>query len=174
MVKCGVYKITCLLNDKIYIGSSKNILRRFSQHKNFLKKGGHHNYYLQEDWDKYGEENFKFEILEECKEGERYILEQKYLDLLRPFWYTDIGYNIQEDTQPVYDGIKIYIHEPDKDGIDGRGYIHRGFGHDKMPITDIDLQTKTRQQLKEEYLGWLYTKDLWEFMIMCNPDLSEQ
>lgn len=174
MAKCGVYKITCLSNDKIYIGSSRNISRRFCHHKNSLRKEKHHNHYLQEDWNKYGEENFKFEILEECKEDERYDLEQKYLDLLRPFWYTDIGYNIQEDAQQVYDGIKIYIHEPDENGIDGRGYIHRGFGHGKMPIMDIDLKTKTRKQLKEEYLGWLYMKDLWSDMIICDPNLAEQ
>lgn len=170
-IKSGVYKITCLKNNKIYIGSSKNISKRFSSHKNQLKNKKHHNYFLQKDWIKYGKENFKFEILELCEPNKRFDLEQKYLDEIKPFYYNN-GYNIQETTTEVYDGFKICVHEPNE--TDGRGYIHRGFGFDKMPITEEDLKDKTKEQLKDEYLGWINTRDIWEDMIICNPDLAEQ
>jgi group I intron endonuclease len=58
---CGVYKITCLENGKIYIGSSKNINSRWNNHRWNLRNGKHHNYFLQSDWDMYGEDVFVFE-----------------------------------------------------------------------------------------------------------------
>lgn len=60
----GIYKITCLSNDKIYIGSSVDIKKRWNSHKHYLRKGIHANNYLQNSWNKYGEKNFKFEVVE--------------------------------------------------------------------------------------------------------------
>jgi group I intron endonuclease len=77
----GIYKIKNLVNDKCYYGSSKNIEKRWVIHKNHLKNGKHHNIHLQRSWDKYGENNFVFEVVEECDETILLELEQKYLDL---------------------------------------------------------------------------------------------
>ena len=60
----GVYKIECILNNKVYIGQSNNIYYRWSRHKSKLRKNCHLNYLLQNDYNKYGENNFKFIILE--------------------------------------------------------------------------------------------------------------
>lgn len=46
-VKSGIYKITNVVNNKIYIGSACNIMQRFSNHKSSLRKGKHHSIYLQ-------------------------------------------------------------------------------------------------------------------------------
>lgn len=170
MAKCGVYKITCLSNDKIYIGSSKDISNRFRQHKYLLKKYKHDNKFLQNDWNKYGESNFKFEILEECNEEDRFNLEQKYFDELEPFWDYGNGYNIQKHAMEVYTGERIFIHQPDEK--DGRGYIYKGFHSPKMPIIDKHLK-KTRKELLDEYEGWTTLRDLWNDMLACNPDLEE-
>ena len=59
---CGIYKITNNINNKFYIGSSKNITKRFKEHKWRLKNNKHPNNKLQNSWNKYGEENFKFEV----------------------------------------------------------------------------------------------------------------
>ncbi len=93
---CGVYKITCLINDKIYIGSSNNIKKRWKVHKNELNKNNHDNMFLQRDWNRFGEKNFIFEVLEECKITEQYVMEQKYLDELQPFYKDGTGYNINK------------------------------------------------------------------------------
>ena len=58
----GIYKITNNVNGKFYIGSSQNISRRWYDHKRELRIQKHHNKYLQRAWNKYGEENFSFEI----------------------------------------------------------------------------------------------------------------
>lgn len=60
----GIYKIECILNNKVYIGQSSNIYYRWSFHKSKLRKNCHINYLLQDDYNKYGENNFRFIILE--------------------------------------------------------------------------------------------------------------
>ena len=77
----GVYRIKNLVNDKCYYGSSKNIEKRWLTHKNHLNSGKHHNVPLQRAWNKYGEDNFSFEVVEECEEIILLEVEQYYLDL---------------------------------------------------------------------------------------------
>lgn len=65
----GIYKIECLVNGKVYIGQSVDINRRLRTHKSMLKNNNHKNNYLQRSWNKHSEENFTFEIIENCKEN---------------------------------------------------------------------------------------------------------
>lgn len=62
----GIYKITNLLNGKVYIGQSVDIEKRWSTHKAELKNNYHYNFHLQNAWNKYGEESFEFSVVEEC------------------------------------------------------------------------------------------------------------
>lgn len=48
-------------------------------HFNSLRKGIHHNLYLQRSWNKYGEENFIFEILEKCEESILLLKEKEWI-----------------------------------------------------------------------------------------------
>ena len=62
----GIYGIRNLINDKIYVGQSINIQKRWEQHRSALKHKKHDNRHLQAAWNKYGKDNFIFEVLEEC------------------------------------------------------------------------------------------------------------
>ena len=62
----GIYKYTNKLNNKIYIGRSVNITRRKWEH---LHQPSPYSYFDQ-TLKKIGEENFDFEIIEECSESE--------------------------------------------------------------------------------------------------------
>lgn len=62
MSKQGIYKITCIVNGKIYIGKSIDIDNRMYEHKTSLKSNRHANKKLQADYNKYGIDNFIFEI----------------------------------------------------------------------------------------------------------------
>ncbi len=64
MAISGIYKIVCNFTGKLYIGSSVDIETRWRLHKSRLRNNIHHNIYLQRSWNKYGESNFKFEIIE--------------------------------------------------------------------------------------------------------------
>lgn len=95
----GIYKITNKVNNKSYIGSSNNIKRRWKQHINLLNKGEHHSIKLQRAWNKYGQDNFKFEILEECDVEKLLYLEQFYIDKYKAYFE---GYNSKEKTRDIY------------------------------------------------------------------------
>lgn len=80
----GIYKITCIKNGKVYIGQAINLESRITNHKCRLKNNYHDNLHLQRAWNKYGSENFKFEIIEECGEDE--------LDSRERYWINFYGY----------------------------------------------------------------------------------
>lgn len=77
---CGVYKIQNNVNEKIYIGSSFNVSKRFMDHLSRLKNNIHRNKHLQSSVNKYGINNFTFSIVEECKEDFLIEREQFYID----------------------------------------------------------------------------------------------
>lgn len=63
----GIYAIENIINGKKYIGQvchKKGASRRFIEHKSLLKLDKHYNKYLQNAWNKYGESNFEFKMLE--------------------------------------------------------------------------------------------------------------
>lgn len=64
----GIYKITNLVNQHSYIGQSKDIETRWKRHKRTAnnKNDKSYNYPLYKAIRKYGENNFSYEILEEC------------------------------------------------------------------------------------------------------------
>ena len=80
----GIYKIKNLLNGKCYIGSSVAIHQRWAIHNRLLKRQKHHSILLQRAWDKCGEENFIYEILEKVEQTKLLEREQYYLDSLKP------------------------------------------------------------------------------------------
>lgn len=75
----GIYCIENKINNKKYIGQSVDIKNRWSKHKNELESNIHHNQYLQQSWNKYGKENFKFYIIIECSKSELNELEICYI-----------------------------------------------------------------------------------------------
>lgn len=78
----GIYKITNTTNNRIYIGSSKNVEYRFVQHLSQLMANTHHSYKLQSDFNKYGISAFSFNILEIVANDKDLLKrEQYYIDL---------------------------------------------------------------------------------------------
>lgn len=92
----GIYQIRNLTTGKVYIGSTANKLgfkERWRTHRNKLYKNKHCNQYLQRAWNKYGKEDFVFEILKICPKEECIKNEQFYLDKIKPY-NSGIGYNL--------------------------------------------------------------------------------
>lgn len=91
---CGIYCVENMVNNKRYIGQSVDLKSRLYHHKSNLKNNKHKNRHLQFAVDKYGIDNFKFYIIEECSvecldERERY-----YISLYRSD-NEDFGYNVE-------------------------------------------------------------------------------
>ena len=63
--KSGIYKIS--FNELSYIGSSVNLYERLAHHISDLRKNKHHSKLMQNYFNKYGETQFKIEILEYCE-----------------------------------------------------------------------------------------------------------
>lgn len=59
----AIYEIKNIINNKRYIGGSTNVIRRFRQHKSFLKKGNHPNHLLQQDYNTYGGHVFEYNTI---------------------------------------------------------------------------------------------------------------
>lgn len=81
----GIYKITNEINGDCYIGSSKDIEKRWKQHLYLSQKQGkHYEYHLYRAFRKFGIENFSFAVLELCQEEQLIELEQKYYSIYNP------------------------------------------------------------------------------------------
>lgn len=60
----AIYVILNKAIDKPYVGQSTVPMERKSQHEVALRTGKHHNAALQGDYNKYGEKNFEFKVVE--------------------------------------------------------------------------------------------------------------
>ena len=82
--KSGIYKITNITNGKFYIGSSVNIYNRKHTHITHLNKNIHHNQHLQNSYNKYGKDEFLFEVVEYCNKEKLFKREQYFINNLKP------------------------------------------------------------------------------------------
>jgi len=153
---CCVYSVTNNINNKVYIGQSIDVERRWSQHK--YGKG---NLILKNAIKKYGLNNFEFKILEEVltdKKNKNQIIEeltkieQKWFDLKKPY-LKENGYNIQKTSKPNL--------TPNRDKNFGEkiSKIKIDNNHTGKPVNQYDLNGKFIKEWKsaaeiERVLGY--------------------
>lgn len=100
----GIYQIINLTNQKSYIGSSQQIYNRTYEHKRNLIAGKHTNTHLQNAWNKVGEENFAYKILETLNNPSTEFLEERENYWIE-FYNThddNKGYNKQKATRGTF------------------------------------------------------------------------
>ncbi len=101
----GIYGIRHKLSKLIYVGSSCNIINRWRRHRWLLRLDKHPNPYLQNAWNKYGEEAFEFIILEEIENLENLSIKEKYWMDYYKSYLDNYGYNaklITKDDEQRY------------------------------------------------------------------------
>lgn len=105
MNKAGIYVIENTVNGLIYVGSSRQLRIRKQQHFNELTNNKHGNPYLQNAFNLYKRENFKFRVLEYVTNVETiFVREQYYIDLYKSYDRTK-GYNISRNAEiPILTG----------------------------------------------------------------------
>jgi len=79
-----IYKITNKKNGDLYIGSTSNFTKRYYTHINHIRINKQSCVLLVRAVRRYGEDNFKLEIIEECEQSILIAREQFYLDTLNP------------------------------------------------------------------------------------------
>lgn len=95
---CGIYKIQSKKKpERIYVGSSVHVHRRWNEHKSRLLAGEHWNAKLQRHFNKYGWEDLVFSVIVGCDKNSLIPFEQFYIDALDP-WFNLVkiaihGYN---------------------------------------------------------------------------------
>lgn len=89
-----IYSIVNIVNNKKYIGYTMDLKQREYHHKYNLRKGVHVNYFLQEDWNEFGEENFIFEVIESNICQESLLSREKYYTDYYQSDNQEYGYNI--------------------------------------------------------------------------------
>lgn len=104
----GIYKITNKINGKSYIGQSIHIEERWKEH---LYRNSSHTSLIKLALQKYGANNFTFEVIEECNQEE---LDKKEIYWIKYFDTYNNGYNLtlggsqgfKFDIDKVYDEYK--------------------------------------------------------------------
>lgn len=96
-VSC-VYKIICLGNGKVYVGSAINFLDRKNTHFSKLRRNVHPNTKLQTSFNKYGKEQFLISIIELCEKHELLIKEQFWIDELQSC-NKEFGFNLRKKAE---------------------------------------------------------------------------
>jgi group I intron endonuclease len=83
MARTGTYEIVCTVTGRRYVGScsaSRGVEYRWKTHLRDLRAGRHHSQKLQRAWDKYGEDEFVFALIQECPPEDCRAAEQRLLD----------------------------------------------------------------------------------------------
>lgn len=98
----GIYKITNIVNQKVYIGQAVDIQKRIKQHLNdaFNSKRREYEYPLSRAIRKHGVENFINEVLETCDRSE---LNEKEIYWIKFYNAKQTGYNQLDGGQPISD-----------------------------------------------------------------------
>ena len=157
----GIYIITNKINNKFYIGQSNDIFRRFMEHKNLNKKGCR---LLHAAIKKYGVENFKFEILEECTIENLDRKEIFYIEKLQPEYNISLGgqgakgHSVSEDVRKI-------LSEKSKeqwDNLSEEGKRKRIINNLKGPAKGHSVSEETRIKLRLVSLGKIQSQETIE------------
>lgn len=99
-VPIGVFAIRNTLNQRVYVGGSRNLEGAMNRARFELTSGAHRNAALQADWKRFGAEAFRFDVLDRVKESQQPDFDyEAELAALLAMWrdelpcYGDSGYN---------------------------------------------------------------------------------
>lgn len=107
-ITVGIYQILFISENISYIGQSINVEKRLKDHLNSFKTDKEYvdkygiNERLYNFWNKYGEENFEFNILEKCTKDKLNEREKYWLDFYGGY-LSNKTFNLQDagDYQPL-------------------------------------------------------------------------
>lgn len=157
----GIYKIVCIKTNRVYVGSSINITNRWKDHLWLLKNNVHHSKALQNAWNKYGNSQFSFEILEELESNTNIIeREQYWIDKLQAY---SKGYNCRSKADIHYspdEETKKKISEGTKKGM------NNDVTREKLRVSHIGSKS-SKSKLTEQQVYDIKIK-------LCEPKINRR
>lgn len=155
----GIYEIVNKVNGKRYYGSSVDIKDRFCTHRRLLRLNKHTNSHLQSAWNKYGADNFIFNIIKTVVNlNKLIIIEQKYLNICKenPESFYNISYCAEAPARGLISPMKGKHHTKEtiqkiKENLpDNSGKNHPMFGkkHSKKSIQKMKRSHKNYKPTK--------------------------
>lgn len=149
-MKTGVYTITNTINGKIYVGSALlTFNKRKNQHYSDLSLNKHSNPHLQRAYNKYGKDNFVFEILEYYNVDIAVDMENYWVNILNTR-DQNIGYNILSPTNGRL-GMKHSDESKQKMSISQAGEKHRLYGK--------TLSAEIKAKISESHKGLKHSEE---------------
>lgn len=141
----GIYGIKNKINNHIYIGKTEmNFGDRRDSHYSLLRNNKHWNPYLQNAWNKYGENNFDFVIIHILKENEDVNeLERNYIQHYREL---NLSYNIADGGEGG-GNLGKHLSEETKRKIGEKNRIN---------MTGFVMPEETKQKISKEH------KEAWQ------------
>lgn len=162
----GIYCIRNLLNDKRYVGKSKDIAKRFWSHKNSLKLYKENpekqkrrvNRHLANSVMKYGIENFAFEILQEFESIDEIALADAEIYWMEYYNTTDrdYGYNLMKDSSQ-----NVIVH-PETLALlaeNNKGESNPNFGNYWSDAMKSSMSTLKKQQVADGIYDFMKTPE---------------
>jgi group I intron endonuclease len=140
----GIYAIRNVINNKRYIGSSSYLNKRYYDHKRRLKNKIHFNSVLQKAWNKYGEQNFVYEILENCDKSILLDREEHWIEKLKSH-VSENGYNMCKIPRVSRLGFKASFETILK--------MKKSLGGKNHPMWGKHLKKETVQKIKDLQTG---------------------
>lgn len=152
-----IYQILNVVNNKKYIGLSRRPFEeRKQEHLKNLKGNRHCNRYLQNAWNKYGEENFEFSILENVSLGILLEKEEFYITKLQTN-NENYGYNLtsggecsvsnEVNIQARRKGArKVNLAQYDSDGILLKKFSSVKEAERELNISDTDIHRACKKK----------------------------
>jgi len=175
--KVGIYKITNLINNLVYIGSTVNLYRRKNEHLKELRANKHHNSHMQNSFNKYGEDIFEFTIQDIVFDLESLIeREQFWIDHYKSNDKT-IGYNIREKAES---NVYLVASEETRRRISNanKGQIVSEETKKKLSIANIGKRysrsEETRLKLSNAHKGKVFSQDTINKMSIARKEYLKE
>lgn len=170
--KPGIYVIENIVNNKKYVGKSKNVYKRIHQHVSdilILERNYNENPHLLNSVNHYGLNNFKYYIVEEIVQDEN--LEEN-LKIRELYWMKklntldrEFGYNLRYDSEG-----KCFCSQETKDKVSKRAKKDWENGSHKDHSKKLkeywndntarkESQSKLLSELKQKYVYDIYLDD---------------
>lgn len=161
-----------------YIGSSNNLRKRSKDHLRDLSNNKHFNPHLQNSWNKYGEDNFKFYVLELADPESLTETEQSWINKFdsdclyntAPVANSMLGFRRSEETKDK-DAVEYKLTSPSGEIFEGRNVKKFCLEHDLNPRLICMVMKEKRYHHKGWTLNGLdLTKTQAKQVKLINPN----